>query len=98
MATDKEERPSLLQRWVHDLFVEHPAQVHESYLQHAATAAWIGVNMAVGSIAAFVHAVVPGLFTHTASSIAAHVVQLAARSKPTKSEQSEQEELPATAA
>lgn len=51
------------------LFVQHPASVGETYLQHMGVAASFGWAMAKASCACFVHAVVPGLCEKTGSSI-----------------------------
>lgn len=49
------------------LFVEHPATVGETYLEHFRVAAWFGVTMILGGLAALVHAVVPGWCVKTGS-------------------------------
>ena len=49
------------------LFLEHPASVGESYLEHASFAARFGWTMFVGSLACFVHALVPALCPSTGS-------------------------------
>jgi hypothetical protein len=49
------------------LFLSHPRSVGESYGEHAATAARFGFTMIGGGIACVVHAIVPVLFTRTAS-------------------------------
>jgi hypothetical protein len=48
-------------------FTEHPASVGETYGEHMHTAAWFGWRMLLGSLACFVHAVLPFLFTRTGS-------------------------------
>lgn len=48
-------------------FTEHPASVGESYTEHMHTAAWFGWRMFLGSLACFVHAILPFLFTRTGS-------------------------------
>lgn len=55
--------PGLWQR----LFLAHPAAVSESYRQHGAEAAWIGVQLLGAGLACCLHALVPGLCTRTAS-------------------------------
>ncbi len=57
-------------------FSEHPASVGESYLAHMAVAGSFGWAMLRGSLACFVHALLPFLFTSTGSGI---VGQLHAR-------------------
>ena len=49
------------------LFVDHPASVGESYAQHFAAAARVGVKLAVAAAACFIHALVPGLCKTTGS-------------------------------
>ena len=48
-------------------FTDHPASVGESYTEHMHTAAWFGWKMLAGSMACFVHALLPFLFTRTGS-------------------------------
>ena len=48
-------------------FTAHPAAVGESYGEHLAFALAFGVRMAMGGLAAIVHAVFPFLFITTAS-------------------------------
>jgi hypothetical protein len=52
-----------LRRW----FTEHPASVGESYLEHLRTAFGFSSRMLVGSLACFVHALLPFAFTRTGS-------------------------------
>ena len=49
------------------IFLRHPRSVGESYGEHAATAASFGFAMVAGGLACIVHAVLPTLFTRTAS-------------------------------
>ena len=51
------------------LFLDHPAKVDETYLQHARVAGYFGFWLGVASLAALVHAVVPALCETTASRI-----------------------------
>jgi hypothetical protein len=44
------------------LFIEHPASVNETYLQHLVAATGFGLRMIWGGIACLVHAFVPGAF------------------------------------
>jgi hypothetical protein len=55
------------------LFIEHPASVGETYLEHCVHAASFGVSMLLGALACFVHAVVPGCCTTTGSRLVAHL-------------------------
>jgi hypothetical protein len=49
------------------LFLAHPRSVGEDYWEHAATAGQFGLSMLLGGIACLVHALVPALFTRSAS-------------------------------
>lgn len=49
------------------LFLAHPREVGESYLEHAGAASSYGFRLLRASMAAFVHALVPGLCKTTAS-------------------------------
>lgn len=51
------------------LFTDHPATVGETYLQHMKASASFGAAMFIGSVACFLHALVPGLCVRTGSSI-----------------------------
>ena len=48
-------------------FIEHPASTGETYGQHCRRALRVSTTLAVTSMAAFVHAMVPALFTTRAS-------------------------------
>lgn len=48
-------------------FTDHPASVGETYLEHMGVAAWFGWRMLGASLACFVHALLPFLFTRTGS-------------------------------
>jgi hypothetical protein len=49
------------------IFLSHPRSVGDSYAEHAASALSIGRAMVAGGLACMIHAVIPALFTHTAS-------------------------------
>ena len=49
------------------LFVDHPADVGETYFEHLRTASWFAGTMLIAGLACFVHALVPGLFVRTGS-------------------------------
>lgn len=53
----------LLQR----LFLEHPASVNESYLEHLATAWSFAARMIAGGLACLIHGLIPGWFVRTGS-------------------------------
>jgi len=44
------------------LFLDHPADLGETYSEHLREASGFGLAMVVGGIACLVHAVVPGIF------------------------------------
>ena len=68
--------------YFHSWFGAHLDEMDESYGVHAMEACWVGVRMLTGGIAAMCHAVIPGVFTNTASTLAAQVAaDVAARSK-----------------
>ena len=48
-------------------FTRHPHEVGESYFQHFAAASRVGLKMAGGAAACFVHAVFPFLCVRTGS-------------------------------
>ncbi|MCB1388835.1 MAG: hypothetical protein KDK12_06795 [Rhodobacteraceae bacterium] len=51
------------------LFLDHPATVNETYVEHAAFAASFAGWLLLAGLAASVHAVLPFAFEHTASGI-----------------------------
>ena len=51
------------------LFVDHPRSVDETYFEHMGMSASFGLSMLTGALACFVHALVPGFFEKTGSSI-----------------------------
>ena len=63
--SDDRHSPSTLGR----LFLDHPASVNESYLQHMRFALGFAGSLALAAGAALVHAVVPALCDSTASGI-----------------------------
>ena len=68
------------------LFLDHPASVGETYGEHAVFAASVGWTMFVGSLACFVHALVPALFPTTGSNA---IMKLHERVTRTRREASE---------
>ena len=48
-------------------FTRHPGEVGESYFEHMGAASRVGLKMAGGAIACFVHGVFPFLFVKTGS-------------------------------
>ncbi|MGE5142737.1 MAG: DUF6356 family protein [Acidobacteriota bacterium] len=52
-----------------NIFTAHPASVGETYGEHLRFAAAFGACMALGGLAAMVHAVLPFLFITTASRV-----------------------------
>jgi hypothetical protein len=49
------------------IFIAHPRSIDESYAEHARTAFGFGWRMTTGGLACMVHALIPALFTDTAS-------------------------------
>jgi len=49
------------------LFVEHPRQVDETYLEHMAASGRFGFKLFRLSVCAFCHALIPGVFKTTVS-------------------------------
>jgi hypothetical protein len=49
------------------LFIDHPAAVNESYLEHIGHANRFGIRMVLGGLACMVHGLIPGLFVTTGS-------------------------------
>lgn len=48
-------------------FTRHPREVGESYFEHMGVASRVGVQMAAGAFACFVHALFPFLFVNKGS-------------------------------
>jgi hypothetical protein len=48
-------------------FTRHPSEVGESYFEHMGVASRVGVQMAAGAFACFVHALFPFLFVNKGS-------------------------------
>jgi hypothetical protein len=49
------------------LFIEHPASVDETYLQHFTSALSFGTKMIVAGVACMVHGVLPAVFVSRGS-------------------------------
>ena len=49
------------------LFIEHPASVNETYLQHLGTASFFGSRLIIAGFACLIHGLLPCLFTSTGS-------------------------------
>jgi hypothetical protein len=52
---------------IRSLFLSHPESVGETYLEHQGVALSFAAELVAAGLACGVHAVVPGLFTRTAS-------------------------------
>ncbi len=50
-------------------FIDHPASVNETYLQHARFAAGFAITLFAAGTAALIHAIIPPLFETTASKL-----------------------------
>ncbi|CAN7446249.1 DUF6356 family protein [Phenylobacterium sp. LjRoot225] len=48
-------------------FLDHPASVNETYLEHLAAASVFGLRMVAGGLACLVHALLPCCFERTGS-------------------------------
>jgi hypothetical protein len=57
----------VMMRALNRLFLDHPREVGETYLHHAAAASRFGVRLARLSACAFTHAVMPGVHKTTVS-------------------------------
>lgn len=55
----------MLDRW----FLAHPRSVNESYLEHQAHALKFSGSLIMAGLVCFIHALVPGLFERTGSTI-----------------------------
>jgi hypothetical protein len=62
-----------------NLFTEHPRSIGESYLQHMRFALLMSLKLFFLSIAIVIHAVLPFIFTKTASTM---ILNLAERFSP----------------
>jgi len=62
-TADQPRKPNLIQR----LFTDHPRDVDETYFQHLRAASSFAAGLAVCTFCCFVHALVPGFFTTSAS-------------------------------
>jgi hypothetical protein len=49
------------------LFIEHPASVDETYLQHLASALRFGTKMVIAGVACMVHGLLPAVFVSRGS-------------------------------
>jgi len=59
----------MLERW----FLSHPRSVAETYLEHQFAALWFAAQLFTAGLACFVHALVPGLFQNTGSTMVARL-------------------------
>lgn len=65
----------LMRKMIKRLFVDHPASVGESYVQHLFTASHFAVRMVIGGVACFLHGIFPFLCTKTGSAIICELQQ-----------------------
>jgi Family of unknown function (DUF6356) len=77
----------MLDRW----FFAHPRSIDESYLEHQACALKFSGSLIMAGLACFVHALVPGLFERTGSTMVKrlHQEMVTKRVRPTQSDASE---------
>ena len=66
------------------LFVEHPASVGETYLEHLAFACRFGGRMVAGGIACCIHGLLPLLFSSTGSRTVLSLQAVLVRKRPTR--------------
>jgi hypothetical protein len=52
---------------VNRLFLDHPASVEETYLEHLSSASGFGGRLILAGLACFLHGLLPCCFTRTAS-------------------------------
>jgi Family of unknown function (DUF6356) len=65
------------------LFLEHPREVGQSYLEHQRNAFSYAGSMLMAAIACFVHGLIPALFLHTGSRVVSRLSQvMAAKQTP----------------
>lgn len=58
-----------MSNWLDKYFIEHPKTVDESYLEHLVVALSFSCRLLAAGAACLVHALVPGLFVKTGSSM-----------------------------
>lgn len=58
-----------MSNWLDKYFIEHPKTVDESYLEHLFVALSFSWRLLAAGAACLVHALVPGLFVKTGSSM-----------------------------
>ena len=69
------------------LFLDHPASVGESYFEHASFAAGFGWTMFIGSLACFIHALIPALCQSTGSTTVLQLQDRLMRARARREEQ-----------
>ena len=68
------------------MFIDHPASAGETYFQHARRAIIMGFRMLGAGLVAFIHALIPGLFTTKAGDTAIEVAEEISELRDTSSE------------
>lgn len=61
------------------LFRDHPHEIAETYREHGVYAIYIAFRLIFSGLACLIHALVPGLFVHTASRAVRDIDALMAR-------------------
>ena len=61
------------------LFLGHPHEIAETYREHSVYAIYIAFRLIFSGLACLIHALVPGLFVHTASHAVRDIDALMAR-------------------
>ena len=62
-------KTDLVMRLLGKFFIDHPASVDETYLQHYSKALSFSLRLLGAGIACLIHALVPGLFVRTGSTM-----------------------------
>jgi hypothetical protein len=75
MAQRAQDRPAERSNALRRLFLDHPNSLGMGWAKHGAGAAKVGLELIWAGVAALVHALVPGLFTDTASRIVTRIYE-----------------------
>jgi hypothetical protein len=84
----------MLDRW----FLAHPRSINESYLEHLAHALKFSGSLIMAGLACFAHALVPGLFERTGSTMVKQLHQEMVRKRVRQPAQSDASEVSSYAA
>jgi hypothetical protein len=69
------------------LFIDHPASIGETYLEHLITASGFGTKMILAGVACVIHGLLPAIFTNRGSNAiyALHERMVVSRRGPPRS-------------